>query len=97
MRYACSSGLCRRNGGNRGGYSNQQVDALLEAASRTTDKGEQAQIYAKVQRQLANDLPYVSLWHEDRVWIVRKPWSGVQLKASGSMLGLLGARRKAVP
>jgi peptide/nickel transport system substrate-binding protein len=97
MRYACSSGLCRRNGGNRGGYTNLQVDALLEAASRTTNKQEQAQIYTKVQRKLADDLPYVSLWHEDRVWIVRKPWSGVQLKASGSMLGLLGARRKAEP
>ena len=37
-----------------------------------------------MQRILARELPYVSLWHEDRVWIVRKPWQGISLKPSGS-------------
>ncbi len=96
-RYSCSSGFCRRNGGNRGGYSNARVDALLDAASRENDQDAQKELYSKAQHILANDLPYVSLWHEDRVWIVRKPWTGIQLKPSGSFLGLLGARREGSP
>jgi peptide/nickel transport system substrate-binding protein len=96
-RFSCSSGTCRRNGGNRGGYSNSKVDALLDAASRETQKERQAELYAKAQHILSRDLPYVSLWHEDRVWIVRKPWTGVELKPSGSFLGLLKAQREAAP
>jgi peptide/nickel transport system substrate-binding protein len=92
-RYSCSSGLCRRSGGNRGGYSNAKIDALLKRAEHNVNKAEQAGLYGQIQILLGEDLPYVSLWHEDRVWIVRKPWSGVALKASGSLLGLLEARR----
>jgi peptide/nickel transport system substrate-binding protein len=93
-RYTCSSAVCRRSGGNRGGYSNPKIDKLLERAEGSVDTSEQASLYGQIQTILAKDLPYVSLWHEDRVWIVRKPWRGVALKASGSLLGLLEARRQ---
>jgi len=96
-RYSCSRGICRRNGGNRGGYKNTRVDALLDAASRENNQNKQKVLYAKVQHILAKELPYVSLWHEDRVWIVRQPWTGIQLKPSGSFLGLLNARRADSP
>ena len=96
-RYSCSSGICRRNGGNRGGYSSTRVDALLDAASRESDQDKQRILYGKAQHILAKELPYVSLWHEDRVWIVRRPWTGIQLKPSGSFLGLLRARRGETP
>ena len=92
-----TAGVCRRNGGNRGGYVNADVDRLLDQASVTTDPKAQAGLYAQIQHQLARDLPYVSLWHEDRVWIVRKPWTGIALKPSGSLLSLLNARRESQP
>ena len=96
-RYNCSSGICKRNGGNRGGYSNPRVDALLDSALQESDPDQQRQRYDKVQRILARELPYVSLWHEDRVWIVRKPWQGISLKPSGSFRGLLTAKRTKAP
>jgi peptide/nickel transport system substrate-binding protein len=92
LRYRCSDGLCRRSGGNRGGYTDARVDGWLDAAKAEQDRAKQRQLYAAIQRQLATDLPYVSLWHEDRVWVVRKPWTGIDLRPSGSLRGLLGAR-----
>jgi peptide/nickel transport system substrate-binding protein len=89
---ATEAGVCARNGGNRGGYENAEVDRLLDRAALRSDQVEQARLYARVQRILAADLPYISLWHEDRVWVLRKPWSGIALKPSGSLLGLLSAR-----
>jgi peptide/nickel transport system substrate-binding protein len=94
-RYRCSDGRCKRSGGNRGGYVSEKVDGFLHSAATTQDRETRRRIYNAAQKELAADLPYVSLWHEDRVWVVRTPWDGIQLKASGSLRGLLGAHRKA--
>ena len=39
------------------GYSNKEVDELLEKAARISDKNERAKYYFKVQEILAEDLP----------------------------------------
>ncbi len=39
------------------GYSNPEVDKLLEKAAKLTDKNERAKLYFKVQEILAQDLP----------------------------------------
>lgn len=66
----------RAAGANRGAYSNPEVDALIEAGERETDPEKRREIYSEVQKILARELPYVSLWHEDNITVVRKGTKG---------------------
>lgn len=58
--------------GNRTFYWNPRVDQLLDSGRYTLDREERRRIYAKVQQILADDLPFVSLWHEDNVAVISR-------------------------
>ncbi|MFQ5656866.1 MAG: ABC transporter substrate-binding protein [Candidatus Methylomirabilales bacterium] len=58
-------------GANRGRYQNAEVDRLLVAVRRTSNLDERKAIYSRVQQILAQELPYISLWHEIR-WTAYK-------------------------
>ncbi len=62
----------RSAGANRGAYSNARVDELLDNANRETDRDKRRQMYGEVQAILADELPYISLWHEDNIAITKK-------------------------
>ena len=62
----------RSAGANRGSYSNERVDALLEAGQRETDLEKRKAIYGEVQKILADELPYISLWHQDNLAVTRR-------------------------
>ena len=47
---------------NTTGYSNAEVDALLEAGRRTLDREERKRIYAAAKDQVMRDLPYIPLY-----------------------------------
>ena len=66
----------RSAGANRGGYRNDRVDELLDAGNRETNRDARKAIYDEVQEILADELPYVSLWHEDNIAIMRKGVEG---------------------
>lgn len=66
----------RSAGANRGAYRNARVDELLDAGSKEIDVDKRVDIYQEVQRILADELPYVSLWHEDNIAILRKGTEG---------------------
>ncbi|MFU8803264.1 MAG: ABC transporter substrate-binding protein [Bradymonadaceae bacterium] len=66
----------RAAGANRGAYSNARVDELLEAGDRETNLEKRKAIYGEVQQILAEELPYVSLWHEDNIAILRQGIKG---------------------
>jgi len=50
------------NGDNRGLYRNPEIDRLLEAGRATVDPAQRKLIYGRVQKLLAEDLPYIPLW-----------------------------------
>ena len=60
------------SGDNRGHYRNPEVDRLLERGRAVVERHERRKIYSRVQRILADDLPYVPLWWWNNV-VVRKP------------------------
>lgn len=66
----------RAAGANRGAYINKRVDELLEQGDRETDRARRFEIYSEVQKILAEDLPYISLWHEDNIAILRRGTKG---------------------
>lgn len=72
------------NGANRGHYSNPQVDALIDQARRELDQNKRKQLYAEIQRILANDLPYVDLWYQDNVLVHSKRVKNLTLNPSGN-------------
>lgn len=66
----------RAAGANRGAYRNERVDELLDRGKRETDREERKKIYGEVQRILARELPYISLWHQDNVAVLREGTEG---------------------
>ena len=63
FRYAYGSDRFPPKGGNRGHYSNPQVDALLAAAASTTNEPTRRTDYIQVQQILSQQLPAISLWY----------------------------------
>jgi peptide/nickel transport system substrate-binding protein len=66
-------------GANRWGYQSDAVDEALERGRRTSDRRLRREAYATVQRQLAEDLPVIPLWHEDTVAVVGPRVVGFQV------------------
>ncbi len=59
-------------GANRGAYENPEMDRLLDAGMVEIDRTKRQEIYSQVQKILARDLPYVSLWHEHNIAVLRR-------------------------
>ena len=66
-------------GFNRGFYDNPQLDALLETASVETDSVRRLALFGDVQRILADQVPYISLWTKTNVVIAQRSIAGVRL------------------
>ncbi len=79
-------------GGNRGGYVNPRIDQLTDAAASELDPAKRAALYGQVQRILAHDLPYVSLWHEDTVAVMSRRLRDFDVSPFGFLGSLARAR-----
>lgn len=75
-------------GQNRGYYRNPEVDRLLDEGRVTFDRQKRKAIYVKVQKILAEDLPYVSLYHRYNIAIMKKGLVGYQMYPSGFFLSI---------
>ena len=63
-------------GANRSAYSNAELDALLDEGMIESDRNKRRAIYVDVQKILARELPYVSLWYEHNIAILSKGTRG---------------------
>ena len=81
--FAFSSKRIPPMGGNRGHYRNAEVDALLDQARVESDRERRHELFSKVQKIIAEDLPYVSLWFMDNISVHRKRISDVQISPTG--------------
>jgi peptide/nickel transport system substrate-binding protein len=75
-------------GANRGHYLDSEVDRLLLTGRQTSDLSERKAAYSRVQQILAEDLPYVSLWHEIRWAAYRGRIVGFSLMPGGDFISL---------
>ncbi|HUP44610.1 MAG TPA: ABC transporter substrate-binding protein [Thermoanaerobaculia bacterium] len=73
-------------GQNRGYYINKRVDQLIEEGRSTFDREKRKQAYTEIQRILAQELPYISLYHRDNVAIMRNNVEGFDMYPSGFLL-----------
>ncbi len=93
FRYAFHSASAPPAGANRGRYRDRVADRLIEAAEATTDPRARRRLYLALQRRLLETLPYVPLWHEDHVAVLRANVAGYRLRPDGAYDGLVAVRR----
>ena len=89
-----SSELPDVGGRNRVRYSNPEIDSLLEQGRSTIDPQERKKYYNKVQEILQQDLPYISLWHNQNVALVKENVDGFRLHPSGGFQSLVDVSRR---
>jgi peptide/nickel transport system substrate-binding protein len=78
---------------NRAGYSNPEVDALLDQARATNDIGQRRAAYEGVWQKVHNDLPVIYLWTPRNIVGLSNRISGFTLLADG-LLRLQDMRSK---
>jgi peptide/nickel transport system substrate-binding protein len=80
-------------GFNRGRYSNPQVDALLDQAGAMADEPRRLALYAEVQRIVAREVPYISLWHKRNVAVAQRTLAGIHLSPLADLVFLKDVAR----
>jgi peptide/nickel transport system substrate-binding protein len=66
-------------GFNRGYYRNPDVDRLLDEANATVEEERRLELFQQVQRIVARDVPYVSLWYKTNCAVAQRSLTGVRL------------------
>ena len=80
-------------GFNRGHFSDAGIDALLDEASTSTDEPHRLELFQEVQRRLAIEVPYISLWNKRNFVIAQRSLSGVRLSPRADLLFLKDVSR----
>lgn len=70
-------------GGNRGHYRNAKLDALLDEARAESSPEERRALFSQIQKIVAEDMPYLSLWYTDNVSVHRKRIEDVRISPTG--------------
>lgn len=97
FRYIFHSQAMPPAGANRGRWSNAEADALIERAEGASDLAEQARLYRELQALALRELPYVPLWFEDQVAVLRSDIEGYTLSRDGDFDALIDARWQGEP
>lgn len=92
-RYLFHSASIPPGGANRGRYRNPEVDQLLDEGRATLNFERRRDLYRRVQRIVARDLPYLSLWHYTNVVVMSRGLSGFTPHPDGSWYSLKDLRR----
>ncbi len=81
------------NGSNRVRYQNERIDQLLIQGRTLLQLDQRKAVYREIQEILANELPYISLWHLQNVAIMKKEVTGYTLYANGDFYSLKDVAR----
>jgi peptide/nickel transport system substrate-binding protein len=76
------------DGFNRWRYRNAHVDELTTKGREALDRDRRIAIYAEVQRQVAEDVPIVPLWHEKNVVLTNVDVEGFAATPNARLIGL---------
>ncbi|HXW56567.1 MAG TPA: ABC transporter substrate-binding protein [Candidatus Cybelea sp.] len=81
--YVFNSNKMPPNGANRGHYRNPELDGLLDQARVEMDRQKRKALLSQIQKVLAEDEPYVTLWYVDNVCVHRKRITNVVIPPAG--------------
>ena len=68
---------------NRTGYSNPEVDRLLEAGRASCTQKDRIPYYHRLQEILADDLPMIFLYYDERLPVVSSRFRGIEPAPAG--------------
>jgi peptide/nickel transport system substrate-binding protein len=80
-------------GFNRGHYSNPEVDRLLDEASVSDADERRLELFQEIQRLVARDVPYISLWYKTNFAVAQRTLTGVHLTPLADLDFLRGVAR----
>jgi peptide/nickel transport system substrate-binding protein len=83
-------------GFNRVHYVNHDVDRLIDAAATTPEEQERQALYSKAQQIIAEDVPYIPLWHRTNVAVFQPDLEGVSLSPIADFTFLKNVRRRSL-
>ncbi len=69
----------RGGGGNRTGYSNQEVDSVIDAAALVSSAEERWELYRRAEEIVYSDAPWIFLWFPVRYEIVSPRLDGYRI------------------
>src|SRR5205085_1213226 len=76
--------LTDRGGQNRMRYCNPQVDEWIVGAEQTNNRATKLDLYSKIQKKVAEELPQIYLWYTANVLVASKRIGNIQLDSYGS-------------
>ncbi len=76
------------DGQNRGYYSNPKVDQLLLQGRSTFDRSKRKPVYVEIQKIAQEDLPYISLYLQTNVAVMRSNVDGYVQYPAGFLLSV---------
>jgi peptide/nickel transport system substrate-binding protein len=80
-------------GYNRGYYRNAELDRVIDLATRALDEDERRRLYREAQKIIAEDAPYIPLWHRTNVIVAQRGLDGLHAGPMGDFTGLRHVRR----
>ena len=72
---------------------NPEVDRLIDLATRAATDEERLKYYSLVQKIVADDVPYISLWYKTNIAVMRPNVSGLRLSAQADFLALKDVKK----
>jgi len=82
-------------GFNRGFFRDPRVDRLLDAAAITTGEADRRALYGDVQRIVAEQAPYISLWCKRNVAVAQRGLDGISIPPTADFTFLKDVSRSA--
>ncbi|HYS55578.1 MAG TPA: ABC transporter substrate-binding protein [Thermoanaerobaculia bacterium] len=76
------------DGQNRGYYNNPKVDQLILQGRSTFDRAKRKPVYGEIQKSVQDDLPYISLYMQSNVAVMRNNIDGYVQYPAGFWLSV---------
>jgi len=80
-------------GFNRGYYNNPDVDRLIDKANVAATEEERQKYYREAQKVIAEDAPYVSLWHKTNLAVAQPGITGLRIGPQADMDALKNVKK----
>jgi ABC-type transport system substrate-binding protein len=93
LRRVFHSGQTPPVGYNRGYFNNADVDRLIDEATVSTDDQRRKQLFGRVQKIVASEVPYISLWDKRNVVVAQRNLAGIHVTPAADFLFLKDVSR----
>ncbi len=89
LRFVFHSENIPPKGANRGAYINTNLDEILDKANIEGNTEKRTELYIKAQKIIADEYPYINLWHPKVIWIARSCLNKLVPYPNGGFIPLL--------